>query len=101
MKTIFFGDSETALFFELQGVETRVVESEAEFQEELKKVKKQKGYGLIIITEEVADFAKSSVDALRFSKDLPLVIDVPSIKGGESAKINLSDYIREAIGVKI
>lgn len=101
MKTIFFGDSETALFFELQGVETRVVESEAEFQEELKKVKKQKGYGLIIITEEVADFAKSSVDALRFSKDLPLVIDVPSIKGGERAKINLSDYIREAIGVKI
>ncbi len=101
MKTIFFGDSETALFFELQGVETRVVESEAEFQEELKKIKKQKGYGLIIITEEVADFAKSSVDALRFSKDLPLVIDVPSIKGGESTKINLSDYIREAIGVKI
>lgn len=101
MKTIFFGDSETALFFELQGIETIIIESESEFHEELKKVKKQKGYGLIIITEELADFAKSRVDALRFSKDLPLVIDVPSIKGGEITKINLSDYIREAIGVKI
>ncbi|MCX7820717.1 MAG: V-type ATP synthase subunit F [Brevinematales bacterium] len=95
------GDSETALFFELQGVETRVIENEAEFQEELKKIKKQKVYGLIVITEEVAEFAKASVDTLRFSKDLPLIVDVPSIKGEHKGKINLSDYIREAIGVKI
>ncbi len=101
MKTIFFGDSETALFFELQGIETRVIENEFEFQEELKKIKKQKTYGLIIITEEVAYFAKSSVDRLRFSKDLPLVVDLPSIKGENKNKVNLYDYIREAIGVKI
>ena len=101
MKVIFVGDGETALFFQLEGIETRVVENEIEFIEELKKIKKSKVYGLMVVTEDVVKMAKSSIDSLRFSKELPLVIDIPSIKGKVKEKISLSDYIREAIGVKI
>lgn len=101
MKTIFFGDSETSTFFEFLGIETRVVENLDQFLDELKRVRKSKSYGLLIVTEDIVAFAREYIDSLRFSKELPLIIDVQSIKGSVKDKINLSDYIREAIGVKI
>ncbi|MGC8764536.1 MAG: V-type ATP synthase subunit F [Brevinematia bacterium] len=101
MKTIFFGDSETATFFELQGIETRIVETRDQFFNELKKIKRTKNCGLLIVTEEIATFAREDVDLLRFSRELPLVIDIPSMKGEVKEKINLFDYIRGAIGIKI
>ncbi len=101
MKTIFFGDSETSLFFELQGIETRVVNNEAEFIDEFRKIRRQKTYGLLIVTAEVASFAKSQIDSIRFSKELPIIVEVSSLKGDVHTGKNLSNYIQEAIGIKI
>ncbi len=101
MKVIFVGDSETAQFFELLGIEARILENEESFAEELKRIKKTRDCGILIVTENVVSFTKDLVDSLRFSKETPLIVDVPSIKGKTQGRLSLSDYIREAIGIKI
>jgi len=101
MKVVFLGDKETALFFELEGIETKVAETEEDIKEEIKKIRRSREYGLVIVTYEVEKKAKEWIDMMRFSKDLPLVIDIPSIKGEEVRFTDLASYITQAIGIKI
>ena len=101
MKMVFLGDRETHLLFSLEGMECRIVEKPEEAVEEIKKIKKTKAYGLLIVTQQVALWAIDQVNQLRFSKELPLVIDIPSAQGEIDTGKKLSDYIREAVGIRI
>ena len=101
MKTIILGDRESVLLFALEGAEGKVVSNQSEAIEEIKKIKRARNYGLLIVTEEVAEWASESIMQLRFSKELPLVMDIPGAKGHVEAKKNLADYIREAVGIRV
>lgn len=101
MKTIILGDKESVLLFGLEGVEGRIVENQNDAIDEIKKIRKTKSYGLLIVTEEVATWAMEQVSLLRFSKELPLVIDIPGARGHVETGKKLSDYIREAVGIRI
>jgi V/A-type H+/Na+-transporting ATPase subunit F len=101
MKTIILGDRESVLLFALEGTEGKVVENQNEAIEEIKRIKKARSYGLLIVTEEVAGWASESIMQLRFSKELPLVIDIPGSQGHIQSGKNLAEYIREAVGIRI
>lgn len=101
MKTIVLGDRETVLLFALEGAEGKVIENQNEAVEEIKRIKRARTYGLLIVTEQIAHWASDPIAQLRFSKDLPLVIDIPGAKGDTEKGKNLADYIREAIGIRI
>lgn len=101
MKTIILGDRESVLLFALEGVEGKIIESQNEAIEEIKRIKRSRSYGLLIVTEEIAHWASEVISQLRFSKDLPLVLDIPGAKVDTEKGKNLADYIREAIGIRI
>jgi len=101
MKTMVLGDKDSVLLFALEGAESKVVESQSEAIEAVKRIKKSRNYGLLVVTEEVANWASEQIMQLRFSKELPLVIDVPGPKGHVQNGKSLADYIREAVGIRI
>lgn len=101
MKTIILGDKDSALLFALEGTESKIVDNASEAIEAVKRIKKSRSYGLLIVTETVAEWASDQIMQLRFSKELPLVIDIPGPKGHVQNGKNLADYIREAVGIRI
>jgi V/A-type H+-transporting ATPase subunit F len=101
MKIIILGDKETSLLFTLEGVEGKVIENQNDAIEEIKRIKKAKTYGLLVVTERVAEWARDLINQLRFSKELPLVIDIPGSEGHIETGKTLADYIREAVGIRI
>jgi vacuolar-type H+-ATPase subunit F/Vma7 len=101
MKTIVVGDRDSVLLFALEGVEGKIVEDSESAVDELKRIKKSKAYGLLIVTEEVEEWASDFISHLRFSKDLPLVVDIPGGAGHVQKGKSLADYIREAVGIRI
>ncbi len=101
MKLIVLGDKETSLLFGLSGMESRIIENQEDAINEIKKIRKSKSFGLIVVTERVAEWARELINQMRFSKELPLVIDIPDSKGHIEGLKNLADYIREAVGIRI
>ncbi len=101
MRTIVLGDKESVLLFALEGAEGKVIENQDEAIEEIRRIKKSKSYGILIVTEEVSQWASEAIMQLRFSKDLPLVLDIPGARGPVEAMKNLADYIKEAVGIRI
>lgn len=101
MKTIILGDKDTVLLFALEGTEGKVIENQNDAIEEIKRIKRSRSYGLLIVTEEIAHWASDVITQLRFSKELPLVIDIPGAGGHVQSGKNLADYIREAVGIRI
>ena len=101
MKTIVLGDSETVLLFALAGVEGRVISSAGEANEEIKRIRKSKAYGLLIVSEKIVEWSRDAIDALRFSKELPIIMDIPDKTGHNKGIKSLSDYVREAVGIRV
>lgn len=101
MKLIVLGDKETSLLFGLAGVETKIIEDQESAIDEIKKIRKLKNYGLIVVTERVAQWARDLLNTMRFSKELPLIIDIPDSKGHIEGSKNLAEFIREAVGIRI
>lgn len=101
MKTIVLGDRESILLFALEGTEGKIIQNQNEANEEIKRIKRARNYGLLIVTEEVEQWASEAIMQLRFSKELPLVLDIPGSGGHIQTKKNLADYIREAVGIRV
>ena len=101
MKTIVLGDKDTVLLFALEGVEGKVIENADQAVEEIRRIKKSRSYGLMIISEQVVEWASDLIYQLRFSKELPIIIDIPGSGGHKKGIKNLADYIREAVGIRV
>ena len=101
MKLAVVGDKDTVLLFAFAGVEGRVVDNANEAIEEIRQLKRTKQYALIIITEQVSIWAEELILSLKFSKELPLILDIPSSMGHLEEVKSLAKYIKETIGIKI
>ncbi|OHD61123.1 MAG: hypothetical protein A2014_06610 [Spirochaetes bacterium GWF1_49_6] len=101
MKTVVIGDKHTVLLFSFAGIEGRIVENENQAVEQVKDIRKSKDYGLLIITERVAQWAYIWINKTRFSKSNLLVVEVPDKQGHIETGKSLSDFIREAVGIRI
>jgi V/A-type H+-transporting ATPase subunit F len=101
MKTVVIGDKHTVLLFSFAGIEGRVVDNEQHAIEQVKEIRKDKEYGLMIVTERVAQWAYIWINKTRFSKSNLLIVEVPDKNGHIETGKSLSDFIREAVGIRI
>ena len=93
-------DEDTLLGFRCAGLSGRAVSAGEEAVEALREAR-EKNAGIVIVTEEVAAMIGAEIDALRFSDELPMVVEVPGAQGPMPGRRSLSEVIREAIGVKV
>lgn len=93
-------DEDTLLGFRCAGLSGRAVSTSQEAVEALREAC-EKNAGIVIITEEVAAMMEPEVNALRFSEELPMVVEIPGAQGPLPGRRSLSEVIREAIGVKV
>lgn len=93
-------DEDTLSGFRCAGIPGRAVGNSREAAEALSEACK-KNAGVVIVTEEISAMIKPEIDAVRFSEELPMVVEIPGPQGPMPGHRTLSDIIREAIGVKV
>ncbi len=99
MEYFVIGDDDTVLGFSLVGVPGIACSTDGEVRAAWQKALEDKERAVIIITSDAADRIRETVDRYLFTMSFPLVVEIPSRKGGSST--DLRELVNEAIGVSI
>jgi vacuolar-type H+-ATPase subunit F/Vma7 len=98
---LVIGSEDAVWGFALAGVRGRVVKSDEELNLALDAALADKTFDIVLVTEDVADWARQRVDTLKIRSTQPLVIEIPGPAGPNPDQPSLSEIIRRTIGVKI
>lgn len=100
MNYFVIGDEDTVLGFSLVGTRGMVAANQSEAQSAIQKALEHKEYGIIIITQDVANMIRPTVDRYLFSETFPLIVEIPNrLTQGKSK--DLRALVNEAIGVAL
>lgn len=99
MDYFVIGDDDTVLGFSIVGVLGEVAMTTEEARIAWQNALENKEHGVIIITEDVADLIRETVDHYLFAESFPLVVEIPS--PGQTFKRDLRTLVNQAIGVSI
>lgn len=102
MKMFLISDNkDTYVGLRLAGVEGVIVHEREEFKEELDKVLKEKEIGIILLTESFGQRFPDLVDAVKLNRRIPLVVEIPDRHGTGRKENFITDYVSQAIGLKL
>lgn len=102
MKMYLISDNvDTRIGLRLVGIEGSVVHTKDEVLDELDKVMKNKEIGVLLIMENLSKLCPEIMDDIKLTRHLPLVVEIPDRHGTGRSPDFLTNYIREAIGVKL
>ncbi|MCL2295091.1 MAG: V-type ATP synthase subunit F [Spirochaetes bacterium] len=101
MKYFIIGDEDAVLGFGLVGIQGLKAENPAEAQVAFNTALEDKGVGIIIIEHKIADMIRSQVDKYIFTKQFPLIVEVPGRAGKDPGRLGLRAMVNEAIGIKL
>lgn len=95
-------DKETGIYFKLGGVKnTWVVSSKEEAAKTFDDIKAKQLVSLVIVTEPVFEWIKDRFGKGKKEIELPLVVSIPTRKGGKPQTDLLADLIKRTVGVEI
>ncbi len=100
MNYFVIGDEDTILGFSLVGVAGLVATNPGEARAAWDKALESHMNAIIIITEDIADMMRETVDRYLFSEVFPLVVEIPSARG-EGTSRDIRALVNEAIGVSL
>jgi len=100
MKYFVIGDEDSVLGFSLVGTRGRVAEDAQRALTALEEALADKQYGIILITQSVADMIRREVDRYIFSETFPLIVEIPD-RPSEFRSRDLRKLVNEAIGVAL
>ena len=101
MKYYIIGDEDAVLGFGLVGVAGTVATNVAQAQEAFSTAMEQSDIGIIIVTERVADLIRPQVDRFIFTRNFPLIVEIPDRQGPLSGKPGIREMVNQAIGIKL
>lgn len=87
--------------FRFVGSDCVVVSEENPFEQALCNAIKDTSIGIILVTEKDAGKNLDLINDIRINKKMPLVAIIPDGRGSIRDKNFISNYIKEAIGVKL
>ena len=101
MRYFIIGDEDAVLGFGLVGVAGTVATGVAQAQEAFSSAMEQSDIGIIIITERVADLIRPQVDRFIFTRNFPLIVEIPDRQGPLAGKPGIREMVNQAIGIKL
>ena len=102
MKMYLISDNiDTWTGMRLAGVEGAVVHEKEELKAELDKVLADKTIGIVLLTEKLGRDFPELVNDLKLSRRTPLFVEIPDRHGSGRSKNFITDYVSQAIGLKL
>lgn len=94
-------NSDTYTGMKLAGVNGVVVHSKADFLEQLDKTLSDKTIGIVLITEKLCNEARDTINKIKLTQKIPLIVEIPDRHGTGRKPNFITDYVNEAIGLKL
>lgn len=102
MKMFLISDNtDTYTGMRLAGVEGVVVHEKKELQEALDKVLADKEIGIVLLTEKFGREFPDVINQLKLEYRTPLFVEIPDRHGTGRKPNFITDYVNEAIGLKL
>lgn len=93
-------DPDTLVGLRLAGIQGKLLQKNEDVLLQIEKISEDKDVGMILITPAVAKALGSSLTELK-KKNLPLITEIPDSNPQNNSADNVTDYIRNAVGIKI
>ena len=100
MKIRLIGDKFTCRGFRLAGIDTVVVDSEAELKETFQKSMEDEELAILFITEKKAVPIKSLIQERKMKGELPLIVEIPD-KDGWQERGKVLNLINRTLSIDI
>lgn len=102
MKMFLISDNvDTYTGMRLAGVEGVVVHEEEELRAQLDAVLKDREIGIVLLTEMFGKKYPEVVNEVKMSHRVPLFVEIPDRHGTGRSKNFITDYVNQAIGLKL
>lgn len=102
MKMFLISDNvDTYTGMRLAGVEGVVVHEKEELKEALKQVVSDKEIGIVLLTEKFGREYPDIVSSVKMNYRTPLFVEIPDRHGTGRSKNFITDYVNQAIGLKL
>ena len=102
MKMYLISDNrDTYTGMRLAGVEGVIVHERQELKEALEAVFEDKEIGIVLLTEKFGREFPDLIDEIKLNRRLPLLIEIPDRHGTGRNGNFITDYVSEAIGLKL
>lgn len=101
MKFYCIADEDTVRGFRLAGAEGRAVADARQAAEALAETAARTDCGIVILTERVAAGIRERVDAIRFERARPLIVEIPGPEGPLPGRKSLRQLVQEAVGIRV
>lgn len=94
-------NTDTYIGMRLAGVEGSVVHDRQELKEALDTVIADKNIGIVLLTENFGREYPDLVNDIKLNHRLPLIVEIPDRHGTGRKPNFITDYVSEAIGLKL
>jgi V/A-type H+/Na+-transporting ATPase subunit F len=94
-------DEDTVRGFRLAGVAGRAVTTPVEAAQALAQAAAQPGLGILVLTQRVAAGIREEVDAFRWERDRPLLLEIPGPDGPLPTHKSLRQLVHSAVGIAV
>lgn len=102
MKMYLISDNvDTLTGMRLAGVEGEVAHGRKEAKEAVEKVLEDRKLGILLITEKLSFEIPELIDDIKLNRRKPLVVEIPDRHGSGRQENFITNYINEAIGIKL
>lgn len=102
MKVFVISDNvDTQKGMRLAGIPGCVAHGRQEVIKAIDQVLEDKDIGVLLITEKAQEQALDYISDIKLNRRLPLITGIPDRHGFRKNKNAITDYIKEAIGIKI
>ena len=85
----------------LAGVEGSVVHDRQELKDIFTKVMADKTIGIVLLTEKFGREYPDLINEIKLNHRLPLIVEIPDRHGTGRKPNFITDYVNEAIGLKL
>lgn len=85
----------------LAGIEGVVVHDKDALFESIEKAMQDTEIGILLINESLCNVHRQYIDDIKLNCKRPLLVEIPDRHGTTRASDYITDYVRDAIGVKI
>lgn len=94
-------NTDTLIGMRLAGMEGKLIESKAQFQQALQEAMSDPEVGVLLLTQKLEAFCPEEIAGYKLSCSQPLIVTIPDRHGGAAIGEHISQYVQEAVGVKI
>ncbi len=92
---------DTLMGMRLGGIEGVLVHERPEVKNALNTAMLNKDIAVILITQKLLEDSSEMVYDLKLNRKYPLIVEIPDRHGSSHISTSISQYVREAIGIRI